>query len=122
MKKYFATLFLLILIPMNMAYAHTTKRIAEFSNAQVAVWKTVIYPNSKQRLAMHRHEYNRVMVALSDGVLKITNDKGKTHYMKLEKNKAYYLTKDIPNELHMDENITRHPISVMVIELKENQK
>lgn len=69
---------------------------------------------------MHRHDYDRVIVALSNGLLKITNDKGKTHYLKLEKNKAYYLTKDPLHELHKDENMTKHPITVMVIELKRN--
>ena len=67
---------------------------------------------------MHRHDYDRVIVALSNGVLKVTNNKGKTHELKLVKNKAYYLSKDPLHELHTDENMTKHPITVMVIELK----
>ena len=31
-----------------------------------------------------------------------------------------YLPKDPPHELHQDENITKHPIQVFVIELKES--
>ena len=96
----------------------TTTRIAQFSNDKVSVWETVIYPSANQVLKMHRHEHDRVVVAFSDGLLKITNDKGKVHYLKLEKNKAYYLTKDIPNELHNDQNMSSHPIKVLVVELK----
>lgn len=95
-----------------------TTRIPEFSNNEVNVWKTIVYPSKDQILKMHRHETNRVIVALDTGTLKITNDKGKTHYLNFEKDHAYYLTKDVSGELHTDENISPHPISVLVIELK----
>lgn len=94
-----------------------TKRTAQFSNAKVSVWETVIYPSANQVLPLHRHDHDRVLVAFDDGVLKIKNDKGKVHYLKLEKNKSYYLTKDVPNELHTDENMSSHPIRLLVIEL-----
>ncbi len=120
MKNYF---LLLVALPFftTVAFAQNqiTKRVEQFSNEQVKVWKTIIYPTSKQSLTMHRHENNRVLVALSPGLLKITNDKGKIHYLRLEKDKAYFLRKDRPNELHKDENITSHPIKVMVIEFKK---
>jgi len=67
---------------------------------------------------MHRHEHDRVVVAFSDGLLKITNDKGKVHYLKLEKDKGYYLARDVPGELHSDENMSLRPIKVLVIELR----
>lgn len=98
--------------------AATTHRVMQFSNDKVVVWKTVIYPHASQTLKMHRHEHDRVLVALTDGILKITNDQGRVHYLKLEKDKAYYLSKDAPNELHTDENISSRPVIVMVIELK----
>ena len=100
--------------------AHETTRVTQFSNEQVHVWKTVIYPSAKQALKMHRHEYDRVMIALDDGLLKITNDKGKVHYLKFTKNKAYFLAKDVANELHRDENMTGHPIQVMIVELQNS--
>ncbi|MCL9685296.1 hypothetical protein MJ258_13575 [Legionella sp. EUR-108] len=100
------------------AKGELTKRVEQFSNSKVTVWKTIIYPASGQALAMHRHEHDRVVVALTDGLLKITTNKGKTHYLKLEKDKAYYLGKDVPNELHNDVNMTNHAVKVMVIELK----
>lgn len=111
------TIFL-CLIASNIAQATSpaTTRIAQFSNDRVSVWETIIYPSKNQALKMHRHEHDRVVVALTDGLLKITNDKNNVHYLKLEKDKAYYLTKDVPNELHNDQNMTSHPIKVLVIE------
>ena len=108
-----------ILVMSSSLYAltPTTKRDVQFSNKEVNVWRTIIYPTFHQTLPMHRHEHNRVLVALTDGLLKITNDKGKVHYLRLKKDKAYYLSKDVPNEVHMDENVTNHAVKVMVIEL-----
>lgn len=96
-----------------------THRIPQFSNEQVVVWKTIIYPSSKKRLSMHRHKNNRVLVALTEGTLKVTNDKGKTHYLHLKKDHAYFLEKDLPSEMHTDENISDHPVHVIIIELKD---
>jgi len=112
----------LLVVGLNIAKADTpiTTRKPQINNNQVNVWETVIYPSENQKLKMHRHEYDRVVVAFDDGILKITNDKGQTHYLKLEKGQSYFLTKDVPNELHMDENISQHPIKVIVIELKNS--
>ncbi|MFY7697538.1 MAG: hypothetical protein ACOVQX_01765 [Legionella sp.] len=99
-----------------------TKRISQFTNDKVSVWKTIIYPIHGQSLKMHRHEHDRVVVALTDGRLKVTNNQGQVHFLNFKKNQAYYLTRDIPNELHMDENLSSHPIEVMVIELNFNSQ
>jgi hypothetical protein len=113
------TIFSFFLISnISNAASPATTRIPQFSNDNVSVWETIIYPSTNQALKMHRHEHDRVVVALSDGLLKITNDQSKVHYFKLEKNKPYYLTKDVPNELHNDQNMSSHPIKVLVIELK----
>lgn len=114
-----STIFILFISTLQAAEL-STKRIDQLSNTKVNVWKTIIYPSSKQVLPMHRHDYDRVLVALTAGTLKITNNKGKTHYLRLKKGKAYYLAKDTPNELHNDENITNHPIEVIVIQLNNN--
>jgi beta-alanine degradation protein BauB len=103
----------------SMANNQQSTRVPLLSNNEVKVWKTIIYPNKNQMLSMHRHEHNRVVVALDSGKLKIKNNKGKVHYLKLEQDKAYYLTKDIPGELHTDENVSGHPIKVVVIELNK---
>ncbi|WP_233586582.1 hypothetical protein [Legionella sp. km772] len=102
----------------NEGLAQATTRIEQLNNDKVTVWKTLVYPSDQQKLPMHRHEHDRVVVALTDGEFKITNDQGKIHYWKLEKNKAYYLARDPVDELHNDENISNHVIKVMVIELK----
>lgn len=114
-----STVFIFLLSLNSYATLSTTKRIAQFNNNKVSVWETIIYPSATQILKMHRHDNDRVLVAFNDGLLKVTSDKGKVHYMMLKKNKAYYLTKDTLNELHKDQNMTSHPIKVMVVELKD---
>lgn len=115
MKKLY--LLLTLLFVTFQVVAGTTNRLDQFSNDQVKVWKTVIYPSSQQALPMHRHEHNRVLIALTDGTLKITNNKGKVSYLKLKKDTAYYFTKDPEGELHNDENLSKQAIKVMVVEL-----
>lgn len=117
-KKYLVAVFLSCFSMICLAHAENTKRIQQVENAEVKVWKTIIYPGHEQTISMHRHDRDRVVVALSDGTLKVITDKGDTRYLHFKKNKAYFLTKDVPNELHSDENISDHPIKVMVIELK----
>jgi phosphoribosylanthranilate isomerase len=116
--KFKVALMLVSLLGVGLAQAQETQRIEQLNNEQVKVWQTIVYPSEKNKLVMHRHDFARVVVALTDGVFKITNDKGKTHLWTLEKNKAYYLAKDPVNELHSDENMTDHAIKVMVVELK----
>lgn len=122
MRKYYSLcLITSILLIATSIYAEnlTTKRIPQFSNNQVNVWQTIIYPSKNQVLKMHRHEFNRVLVAFDSGTLKITNNKNQSHLLKLAKGQAYYLEKDVPNESHTDENISQNPIKVTVIELKD---
>lgn len=122
MRKYMTlTLCILSFLTSINSYAEVKKttRIPQLSNKEVSVWTTVIYPDKKQILKMHRHEHNRVIVALDNGLLKVVNNKGKIHFLKLQKDKAYYLSKDVPGELHTDENMSKHPIKVVVIELKK---
>ncbi|MDR3501079.1 MAG: hypothetical protein P4L79_00675 [Legionella sp.] len=115
MRQLTVLIFMLI---SYLAHANSTQRIPMLANDKVQVWKTLIYPNKEQILAMHRHEHNRVVVALDSGKLKVTNNKGEVHYLELEKDQAYYLHKDVPGELHTDENVSDHPIKVIVVELK----
>ncbi len=117
MKKILA-LVLSFYSVMAFAEPATTMRALYFSNHQVAAWHTTIYTSADQELKPHRHDNNRVVVAFTDGILKVTNNKGAVHLLKLEKEKAYYLTRDVPGELHTDENISGHPIKVAVIEIR----
>ena len=81
---------------LGLADTQKTQRINQFENHKVKVWQTVIYPDEKEKLKMHHHDRDRVMVALTDGELKVMNDKGQSHILKLEKGQSYFLTKDVP--------------------------
>ena len=102
-----------------LAAPSATLRTPLITNDQVNVWRTVIYPGTRQSLTMHRHEHNRVIVALTDGTLKIKNQHGETHYLTLQAEHAYYLSRDIPGELHTDENISKHLIKLIVLEMND---
>lgn len=96
-----------------------TQRTPQLDNQRVAVWQTIVYPNSAEKLMPHRHDRDRVVVALTNGTLKVTNNLGQSHLLTLKKNHAYFLTKDVAGETHTDTNLSHHPVSVMVIELKD---
>lgn len=93
-----------------------TRRIPQFENDQVKVWKSIIMPN--QPLSMHRHDHPRAIIALAGGTLKIVKQSGESQSVVWETGKAYWLTADPPNELHGDVNEGSAPIEVMVVELK----
>jgi quercetin dioxygenase-like cupin family protein len=93
-----------------------TRRIAQFENESVRVWKTLIDP--QQPLTLHRHEHGRVIVALRGGTLKIVQETGRTRRVTWETGKAYWLPADPPGELHGDVNEGEAPIEVMVVEVK----
>jgi hypothetical protein len=108
---------LLVTVSMTVLSAPVTNRVPYFTNKQVSAWESIIYPSSSQVLKLHRHDNNRVVVAFTDGTLKIVNNNGAVHYLKLKKQQAYFLQKDVPGEMHTDENISGHPITVAVIEI-----
>lgn len=107
------------LLSLNAAFAKEkgTDRLQQILNEKVKVWQTTILTGKKQILKMHRHEHDRVIVPFDDGTLKITNDKGEVHHLKLKKGVARFLPKDIPGEMHNDENISGHTVTVTVVEL-----
>lgn len=93
----------------------TTVRTPQFENDSVRVWKTSIAPG--QPLTLHRHESGRVIVALTDGTLRIVKESGESRTVTWEKGNAYWLAADPPGERHGDLNEGRDPIEVMVVEL-----
>lgn len=121
MMHFFKTILILLCF-FSTQYAfsqsNNTHRVQMIQNEKVTAWQTLIYPSKTQVLKPHRHDYDRVVVALTDGELKVINDKGKVSFLKFKKDTAYYLTKDELGELHSDENISSHAIKVIVIELK----
>jgi beta-alanine degradation protein BauB len=118
MLKLTITLLIMLISTTALAITPNTTRTPQYENNKVQVWETIIYPSKNQILKSHRHERDRILVAFDSGILKVTNDKNQTHYLKLQKNKSYYLSKDVPGETHTDENISHHPIKVLIIELK----
>ncbi len=93
-----------------------TRRVPQFENEDVEVWKSIIVPN--QPLEMHRHDNPRAIIALRGGTLTVTNDAGESHDMTWETGSAYWLEADPPGELHGDVNEGSEPIEVIVVQLK----
>ena len=96
-----------------------TRRIPQFENGHVKVWKSIILPN--QPLSMHRHEHSRALIALTDGNLDIVQNSGERETVHWEAGQAYWLTHDEPGTLHADVNNSDQPIEVIVVELKNDR-
>ena len=93
-----------------------TRRIPQFENEHVEVWKSIIMPN--QPLTMHRHDNPRALISLTGGTLRVVNQDGDTHDMTWEAGSAYWLEADPPGELHGDVNEGTEPVEVIVVQLK----
>ena len=52
----------------------TTRRVPQFDNQEVEVWKSIILPN--QPLSMHRHDHPRAIIALRGGTLSVVTEAG----------------------------------------------
>ncbi len=110
-------LILSVFMLASQAYAAKTNRIPQFTNSKVTVWETIIYPTKKESLQLHRHDQDRIIVALTSGKLKFVTNTGRTEILTFEKNKAYYFPKNPPQELHVETNIGKDVLKVMVIAL-----
>ena len=98
--------------------ATQTRRVPQFENDHVRVWKSIIMPN--QPLALHRHDHGRTIVALTGGTLDVVDGKGQTvKTMTWEAGKAYWLDADPAGEQHGDLNRGIAPIEVIVVELRK---
>ncbi len=102
----------------DMSEQVTTRRIPQFENQEVEVWKSIILPN--QPLSMHRHDNPRAIIALKGGTLRVVNEAGEFHDMTWETGNAYWLEADPPGELHGDVNQGSEPVEVIVVQLKSN--
>jgi hypothetical protein len=92
-----------------------TRRVPQFENESVRVWKSLIVPG--QPLTLHRHEHGRVIVALRGGTLRIVKESGESRAVTWETGSAYWLDADPPGERHGDTNEGPDPIEVMVVEM-----
>jgi len=97
-----------------------TRRIPEFDNDHVRVWKSLIAP--RQPLTMHRHDQPRVLVALKGGTVKIVQESGESKTSTWEPGRAYWLPADPPGHRHADVNEGNETIEVIVVELKGTGK
>jgi hypothetical protein len=94
-----------------------TRRIPQFENDHVRVWKSIIEPN--QPLTQHRHEYGRTLIALAGGTMKIVQANGSAKNVVWETGKAYWLDADPPGQTHADVNEGPGAIEVIVVEMKK---
>jgi quercetin dioxygenase-like cupin family protein len=100
------------------AQEQVTRRVPQFENEHVQVWKSIILPG--QPLSMHRHEFGRTIIALKGGTLTVVSDAGAERDMTWETGSAYWLGADPPGELHADVNRGTEPIEVIVVQMKGN--
>ena len=98
------------------AAEQVTRRVPQFENEDVEVWKSIIFPN--QPLSMHRHDNPRAIIALKGGTLTVVNEAGESREMTWETGSAYWLDADRPGELHGDVNEGTDPVEVIVVQLK----
>jgi hypothetical protein len=96
--------------------ASATRRIPQFENSDVNVWKSVVLPDAP--LVMHTHEHPRVIIALQGGDMKIVTESGASEMHHWETGKAYWLSAEEGKTRHADVNGGRTPIEVMVVEVK----
>lgn len=120
MKRLSVALSVLVVVSVATLLAQTssttTRRMPQFENTHVTVWKSIIMP--KQPLSMHRHEFGRTIVALKGGKLTIVEKSGEKKIVDWETGKAYWLDADPPGTEHADVNEGSEPIEVMVIQMK----
>ena len=98
------------------AQEQVTRRVPQFENDQVEVWKSIILPG--QPLSMHRHDFGRAIIALKGGTLTVVSDSGEEREMTWETGSAYWLDADPPGEMHGDVNRGTEPVEVIVVQLK----
>ena len=94
-----------------------TRRIPQFENDHVRVWKSIIEP--KQPLTQHRHDNGRTPVALVGGTIKIVQADGSSKNVVWETGKAYWLDADPPGQTHADVNEGANGIEGIVVEMKK---
>lgn len=93
-----------------------TRRVPQFENEHVEVWKSIILPN--QPLTMHRHDNPRAIIALKGGTLTVVSESGESKELTWETGSAYWLDADPPGEMHGDVNEGSEPVEVIVVQLK----
>lgn len=98
-----------------------SRREPQLENQEVSVWKSIVMPN--QPLTLHRHEHGRVLVALTNGQLRVVDKAGKVlDTYNLRAGKALWLGIDPPGQMHADVNPGTKPVEVIVVQLKNDRR
>jgi len=82
-------------------------------NESVRILKAVDVPGHKS--ALHRHEFNRVMIYLDAGDMQIVNEDGRTEAQHWKAGQVAWSPAGGP---HTSENVGRSPLHIVEIELK----
>lgn len=98
----------------------TSRREPQLENARVTVWKSTVMPN--QPLSLHRHDHGRVLVALTNGQLRVVDKNRKVlDTYNLQAGKSLWLAADPPGQLHADVNPGTRAVEVVVVQLKNDR-
>jgi len=92
------------------------QRIPQFDNARTVAWRSVIPPGTESTL--HRHDRQRVVVAIVGGELKTVTASGETTVTHYVTGNAYLQEPMPAGVMHKDVNDTSRTIELVVIELK----
>jgi hypothetical protein len=92
------------------------QRLPQFDNPRAASWTSVIPPHTES--TFHRHDRQRVVVAITSGDLKTITPEGKVTVTRYEAGKSYWFEPMAPGETHKDVNDTDRTITVVTVELK----
>jgi hypothetical protein len=111
--------FALLLLAAGTLAPQASLRVPQFENDDVKVWKTTVMPNAP--LSLHRHDHARVIIPIIGGTIQIKQESGASETHQWDAGKAYWLTADPPNQLHVDIDAGPKPIEVMVVELKKEK-
>jgi oxalate decarboxylase/phosphoglucose isomerase-like protein (cupin superfamily) len=103
------------LIPfLNVAAQAPVANRVQFENDQVRVLKVTDVVGAKSEL--HEHPYNRVMVYLNDGSMRITYEDGRVQNLNI---KAGDVVWSPVSGKHVSENTGPKPLTIVEIELKK---
>jgi hypothetical protein len=106
--------------PIITGYRDLEMRV-DIAGNEMMIWKTVIPPVQKQSpgIAMHRHEYARILLPLTEGILQRRDADGSVTDYILEIGKPLLLPEDTEEGFHTDENLGKTPIEVIVLQFTQ---
>lgn len=108
-------------IPVTSGYRDLEMKI-DVAGQEIYIWRTVIAPEheGKPGLDVHRHEYARVIIPLTGGVLRRKESTGETINYDLTVGKPIFLPADLPSTHHTDLNPGKEVIEVIVVQFTQD--